>query len=440
MNKRENIISNLDPVILGIYVLLMVMGLANIYSASYDPDHPHFFDQATEHGKQALWIGISVVLGAAVMLVRGQFLRDFSYAIYAGVLVLLVLVLLVGKLVNGQRGWFEFGSFSIQPSEFAKFATALALSRYLSGLKALADARSRIVSALIIAAPAALILLQPDTGTALVGLAFILVLYREGLSGNILLLGILALVLGILSLLTKDSSMDLPFTEVMLTGKYFLIAMIAAVLLICAWLVRRMVVRRERQRYYRLIIFTFIASGAIIGSVDYAFENVMQEHQRDRILDMLGQKEDLQGLGYNVEQSKIAIGSGGFLGKGYLEGTHTKYKYVPKQSTDFIFCTVGEEWGFLGSIVLIAVFATLILRIIFIGDRQRSRFTRIYCYCVACIFFLHLAINIGMTIGLAPVIGIPLPFFSYGGSSLIGFSILIGILLRLDAERLATLR
>ncbi|MEO8066300.1 MAG: rod shape-determining protein RodA [Flavobacteriales bacterium] len=440
MNKRENIVSNLDPVILGIYVLLMVMGLANIYSASYDPDHPHFFDQATEHGKQALWIGISVVLGAAVMLVRGQFLRDFSYAIYAGVLLLLILVLVVGKLVNGQRGWFEFGSFSIQPSEFAKFATALALSRYLSGLKALADARSRIVSALIIAAPAGLILLQPDTGTALVGLAFILVLYREGLSGNVLLLGILALVLGILSLLTKDSSMDLPFTEVMLTGKYFLIAMIAAVLLICAWLVRRMVVRRERPRYFRLIVFTFIASGAIIGSVDYAFENIMQEHQRDRILDMLGQKEDLQGLGYNVEQSKIAIGSGGFLGKGYLEGTHTKYKYVPKQSTDFIFCTVGEEWGFVGSIVLIAVFATLILRIIFIGDRQRSRFTRIYCYCVACIFFLHLAINIGMTIGLAPVIGIPLPFFSYGGSSLIGFSILIGILLRLDAERLATLR
>ncbi|MBK7554937.1 MAG: rod shape-determining protein RodA [Flavobacteriales bacterium] len=440
MNKRENVISNLDPVILGIYVLLMAMGLANIYSASYDADHPNFFDQSTEHGKQALWIGISIVLGAAVMLIRGQFLRDYSYAIYAGVMVLLALVLLVGKVVNGQKGWFEFGSFSIQPSEFAKFATALALSRYLSGLKALADNKSRLVSALIIAGPAALILLQPDTGTALVGLAFILVLYREGLSGNILLLGILAAVLGILSLLTKDSSMDLPFTEVVLTGKYFLITMLALVLLGCAWIVRRMVVRRERRRYFRLIAFTFIASVAIIGSVDYAFENVLQDHQRDRILDMLGQKEDPRGVGYNVEQSKIAIGSGGLTGKGYLEGTHTKYKYVPKQSTDFIFCTVGEEWGFLGSVVLIAVFATLILRIILISDRQRSRFTRIYCYCVACIFFLHLAINIGMTVGLAPVIGIPLPFFSYGGSSLIGFSILIGILLRLDAERLATLR
>lgn len=440
MNKRENIIANLDPVILGIYLLLMGLGLMNIYSASYDPDFPNFFDQTTEHGKQAVWIGISITLGAAVMLVRGDFLRDFSYGIYAFILLLLVLVLLVGKEVNGQKGWFGVGSFGIQPSEFAKFATALALSRYLSGLKALADGRSRLVSTLIIAAPAALILLQPDTGTALVSLAFILVLYKEGLSGNFLLLGILALVLGILSLLTKDSSLDLPFTEVALTGKYFLIAMIALVLLGLVFVVRRFVVRRERKRYFQLMAFTFLISVGIISSVDYAFNNVLQEHHRDRILDMLGQKEDLKGFGYNVEQSKIAIGSGGLLGKGYLEGTHTKYKYVPEQSTDFIFCTVGEEWGFLGSVVLIALFATLILRIIFISDRQRSRFTRIYCYCVACIFFFHLTINIGMTVGLAPVIGIPLPFFSYGGSSLIGFSILLGILLRLDAERLGQLR
>lgn len=440
MNKRENIVANLDPVILGIYLLLMALGLMNIYSASYDPDVPNFFDQTTEHGKQAVWIGISITLGAAVMLVRGDFLRDFSYGIYAFILLLLVLVLIIGKEVNGQKGWFGVGSFGIQPSEFAKFATALALSRYLSGLKALADARSRLVSTLIIAAPAALILLQPDTGTALVSLAFILVLYKEGLSGNFLLLGILALVLGILSLLTKDSSLDLPFTEVVLTGKYFLIAMIALVLLGLVFVVRRFVVRRERKRYFQLMAFTFLISVGIISSVDYAFNNVLQEHHRDRILDMLGQKEDLKGFGYNVEQSKIAIGSGGLLGKGYLEGTHTKYKYVPEQSTDFIFCTVGEEWGFLGSVVLIALFATLILRIIFISDRQRSRFTRIYCYCVACIFFFHLTINIGMTVGLAPVIGIPLPFFSYGGSSLIGFSILLGILLRLDAERLSQLR
>lgn len=440
MNKRERVIANIDPVILGLYLLLMGLGLMNIYSASYDPDVPNFFDQSTEHGKQAVWIGISLTLGAAVMLVRGDFLRDFSYGIYAFILLLLVLVLIIGKEVNGQKGWFGVGSFGIQPSEFAKFATALALSRYLSGLKALADGRSRLVSTLIIAVPAALILLQPDTGTALVSLAFILVLYKEGLSGNFLLLGILALVLGILSLLTKDSSLDLPFTEVVLTGKYFLIAMIALVLLGLVFVVRRFVVRRERKRYFQLMGFTFLISVGIISSVDYAFNNVLQDHHRDRILDMLGQKEDLKGFGYNVEQSKIAIGSGGLLGKGYLEGTHTKYKYVPEQSTDFIFCTVGEEWGFLGSVVLIALFATLILRIIFISDRQRSRFTRIYCYCVACIFFFHLTINIGMTVGLAPVIGIPLPFFSYGGSSLIGFSILLGILLRLDAERLSQLR
>lgn len=440
MNKRENIVANLDPVILGLYLLLMALGLMNIYSASYDPDVPNFFDQTTEHGKQAVWIGISITLGAAVMLVRGDFLRDFSFVIYGFILLMLVLVLIIGKEVNGQKGWFGVGSFGIQPSEFAKFATALALSRYLSGLKTLADGRSRLVSTIIIAAPASLILLQPDTGTALVSLAFILVLYKEGLSGNFLLLGILALVLGILSLLTKDSSLDLPFTEVVLTGKYFLIAMIALVLIGLVFVVRRFVVRRERKRYFQLMAFTFLISVGIISSVDYAFNNVLQDHHRDRILDMLGQKEDLKGFGYNVEQSKIAIGSGGLLGKGYLEGTHTKYKYVPEQSTDFIFCTVGEEWGYLGSVVLIALFATLILRIIFISDRQRSRFTRIYCYCVACIFFFHLTINIGMTVGLAPVIGIPLPFFSYGGSSLIGFSILLGILLRLDAERLSQLR
>lgn len=440
MNKRERVIANIDPVILGIYLLLMALGLMNIYSASYNPDVPNFFDQTTEHGKQAVWIGISLTLCAAVMLVRGDFLRDASYIIYAAILLLLVLVLAFGKEVHGQKGWFGVGAFGIQPSEFAKFATALALSRYLSGLKALADGRSRLVSTLIIGAPAALILLQPDTGTALVSLAFILVLYKEGLSGNFLLLGILALVLGILSLLTKDSSLDLPLTEVVLTGKYFLIAMIALMLLGLVFVVRRFVVRRERKRYFQLMGFTFLISVGIISSVDYAFNNVLQEHHRDRILDMLGQKEDLKGFGYNVEQSKIAIGSGGLLGKGYLEGTHTKYKYVPEQSTDFIFCTVGEEWGFVGSMVLIGLFATLILRIIFISDRQRSRFTRIYCYCVACIFFFHLTINIGMTVGLAPVIGIPLPFFSYGGSSLIGFSILLGILLRLDAERLSQLR
>ena len=349
-------------------------------------------------------------------------------------------MLIFGKEVKGAKAWFAIGGFGIQPAEFAKFATALALSRYLSGLKALVDTRSRVISTVIILLPVAFIMLQPDTGTSLVSGAFILVLYREGLSGNVLLLAILAAVLSVLSLILKESSFDLPFTDHQLTGQYLLVASITVFCLLAWWAVRNLVVKRERKRFYSLIALGFLSSVVFISSVDYVFNNVMAQHQQDRILVMLGQMEDPQGLGYNVKQSQTAIGSGGFLGKGYLEGTLTKFKYVPMQSTDFIFCTVGEEWGFLGTSFLVILFTVLILRIIQISDRQRSRFTRIYAYCVASIFFLHLMINVGMTIGLAPVIGIPLPFFSYGGSSMISFTILLGILVRLDAERLSQLR
>jgi rod shape determining protein RodA len=266
------------------------------------------------------------------------------------------------------------------------------------------------------------------------------VLYREGLSGNILLLGILAAVLSVLALIMKETSFGLPFTDAQLGGQYFLMGLIAVFGLLAWLVVRNLVLRRSRRKFYRLIAIGLVSSAVFIGSVDYAFSKVLADHQRDRILVMLGQKEDPQGLGYNVKQSQTAIGSGGFLGKGYLEGTLTKYKYVPMQSTDFIFCTVGEEWGFLGTTCVVVLFAILIVRCILISDRQRSRFTRIYAYCVASIFFLHVMINVGMTVGLAPVIGIPLPFFSYGGSSLMGFTILLGILIRLDAERLSQLR
>lgn len=440
MSARENVAANLDRPILVMYLLLVFMGWANIYSAAYDVDHASIFDQAKEYGKQSVWIAISLVLGASILLVRGELIRESAFVVYGVVLALLGAVLIFGKEVNGAKAWFGVGSFGIQPAEFAKFATALALSRYLSGLKALADVRSRVVSTILILAPVGLIMLQPDTGTALVSGAFILVLYREGLSGNVLLLAILGAVLSILALIMKETSFGLPFTEHELPGQYFLMGLIA-VFSILAWLVvRNFIVKRNRRPLYGLIIIGFVSSTVFIGSVDYAFEKVLAQHQKDRILVMLGQMEDPQGLGYNVKQSKTAIGSGGFLGKGYLEGTLTKYKYVPMQSTDFIFCTVGEEWGFIGTAFVVILFTALILRIIQISDRQRSRFTRIYAYCVASIFFLHLMINVGMTIGLAPVIGIPLPFFSYGGSSLIGFTILLGILVRLDAERLSQLR
>ncbi|WKZ65997.1 MAG: rod shape-determining protein RodA [Flavobacteriales bacterium] len=440
MSARENVAANFDRPLLLIYLALMFMGWANIYSAAYDPDQASIFDLDKEYGKQAVWMGISLTLGAGILLVRGQFIRDSAFLIYAFVMLLLALVLVVGKEVNGAKAWFGVGSFGIQPAEFAKYATSLALARYLSGLKALIDLRSRAVSALLILAPVGLIMLQPDTGTALVSGAFILVLYREGLSGNVLLLAILAAFLSILSLILKESSFDLPFTDRALSGPMFLLLVIIIIGALAWLVVRNMVVKRARRRLYAYIVIGVLASAAFIGSLDYAFEKVLAQHQRDRILVMLGQMEDPQGLGYNVKQSQTAIGSGGFSGKGYLEGTLTKFKYVPMQSTDFIFCTVGEEWGFLGTSFVVILFTVLILRIIQISDRQRSKFTRIYAYCVASIFFLHLMINVGMTIGLAPVIGIPLPFFSYGGSSMIGFTLLLGTLVRLDAERLSLLR
>ncbi|MCB0773036.1 MAG: rod shape-determining protein RodA [Flavobacteriales bacterium] len=429
----------MDKPLVGLYLLLMAMGWANIYSAAYDPDHANLFDTAREYGAQSIWICVSLLLGAGILLVHGEFFRNLAYPIYAFVLVLLVLVLLVGREVNGAKAWFGVGGFGIQPAEFSKFATALALSKYLSGLKTLQEVRSRVIAAMLILLPVALILLQPDTGTALVSGAFVLVLYREGLSGNILLIAIMAAILVVLSLIMKESTHAIPFTGWEMHGQYFLIFLLGVFCLLIFLFVRKFVFKHRRKRIYAYLLFAFLGSAAFISSVDRLVDR-MPLHQQTRIRVLLGLEYDPRGYGYNVEQSKTAIGSGGLLGKGYKQGTFTKYKYVPMQSTDFIFCTVGEEWGFVGSTVLVLLFGALILRCIQVSERQRSRFTRIYAYCVASIFFLHLMINVGMAIGLAPVIGIPLPFFSYGGSSLIGFTVLLAILVRLDAERLEHLR
>jgi rod shape determining protein RodA len=439
MNGRDKVATNFDRPLVLMYLALMFMGWANIYSAAYDPEHASIFDQSREYGKQGVWMAISLVIGAVTLLVRGHVFRDAAYTIYAVVLGLLVAVLLFGKEVNGAKAWFAIGGFGIQPAEFAKFATALALSRYLSGLKALADMRSRVMSGILILLPVALIMLQPDTGTALVSGAFILVLYREGLSGNVLLMAIMAAILSVLSLIMKESTFGLPFTDRELGGEYFLMLLLTVFAVLAYFFVRNLVLKRLRKRMYGYIIFGLLGSVAFIGTVDRMVDK-MAPHQQTRIRILLGLEEDPQGYGYNVKQSQTAIGSGGFAGKGYLQGTLTKFKYVPMQSTDFIFCTVGEEWGFLGTTFVVLLLTALVLRIIQISDRQRSKFTRIYAYCVASIFFLHLMINVGMTIGLAPVIGIPLPFFSYGGSSMIAFTILLAILLRLDAERLTQLR
>jgi rod shape determining protein RodA len=426
------------PLVL-IYLLLMGMGWANIYSAAYDPAHANLFDRAREYGAQSVWICASLLIGAGMLLVHGEFIRRLAYPIYGFVLLLLVLVLLVGREVNGAKAWFGVGGFGIQPAEFSKFATALALSSYLSGLKTLKEMRSRVIAAVLILLPVALIMLQPDTGTALVSGAFVLVLYREGLSGNILLLAIMAAILAVLSLILKESTFGLPFTDKVLHGQYFLVLLIALFAFLAFLFVRKFILKHRRKRIYAYLLFGFLGSAAFISSVDQIVDH-MPNHQQTRIRVLLGLEYDPRGYGYNVEQSKTAIGSGGLTGKGYLQGTFTKYKYVPMQSTDFIFCTVGEEWGFVGTTVVVLLFGALILRCIQVADRQRSRFTRIYAYCVASIFFLHLMINVGMAIGLAPVIGIPLPFFSYGGSSLIGFTLLLSTLVRLDAERLEQLR
>jgi rod shape determining protein RodA len=374
-----------------------------------------------------------------LLLLDGDFIKRSSPIVYAVTTLLLVLVLIFGKEVNGAKAWFGFGSFGIQPSEFAKIGTAMMLAYYLSQANIkIQEARTKTIAGAITAVPALLILLQPDTGTVLVFAAFILVLYREGLSGNILLLGLFTMILSILSLLLKSASVEVFGAEI--GGQFVLMFIIVLLSVLAFFFIQTFILPRFRKKNKILLMGTALGSLLFIGTLDQVFENVLEPHQKIRINILLGLEEDPQGAGYNVKQSKTAIGSGGFSGKGYLDGTLTKYKYVPMQSTDFIFCTIGEEWGFVGSSVVVVLFLTLMLRIIYIAERQRATFTRIYGYAVACILFLHLLINVGMTIGLAPVIGIPLPFFSYGGSSLWGFTILLFILLKLDTERLVVLR
>lgn len=441
MRTRKNIFKDLDWFILSIYLALMIMGWLNIYSASYNDAHPSIFDPSQEYGKQFIWMATSLVIGMIILLLDGDFIKRISPVFYAVTCVFLVLVLIFGKEVNGAKAWFGFGSFGIQPSEFSKVGISLLLAHYLSSSESqFSTFRTKVVAVAIIAFPAMLIMLQPDTGTVLVFAAYVLVLYREGLSGNILLLGLLAGILSVLSLILKATEVALPFTDLTVHGHYVLMFFIVLIGALFFAAITKMVLPRNRKRNYALLIGTVVGSLLFISSLDQLFENVLEPHQKIRINILLGLEEDPLGAGYNVKQSQTAIGSGGFSGKGYLDGTLTKFKYVPMQSTDFIFCTIGEEWGFMGSLVIILLFLALMLRLIFIAERQRSKFSRIYGYAVACIFFMHLLINIGMAIGLAPVIGIPLPFFSYGGSSLWGFTLLLFIMLKLDTERLIVLR
>jgi len=422
MRERRGIFQGIDWVMVFIYLLLVFMGWINIYAAVYNQDQPSILDFSQRYGKQLVWIGAAFILAVVIIIIDPKFFNQFAFLIYGFALITLVFVLLFGKEVAGSKSWFEIGSFAIQPAEFVKFATALALAHYLGSLGVKVDnIKATFYSALIILTPAALIILQNDTGSALVYVAFIFVLYRQGLSGNIFVIGFVFAMLAILSLLLAS-----------LQAKLILVG----ILLVFHGLSYLMM--KHNIRNLLKLIAVFIILVVYIFSVDFAFSK-LQAHQQTRIKISLNIESDPHGAGYNVNQSKIAIGSGGFTGKGFLKGTQTKFNFVPEQSTDFIFCTVGEEWGFIGSSLVVILFVILLMRIIYIAERQRSHFSKIYGYGVASILFFHFTINIGMVLGLLPVIGIPLPFFSYGGSSLWAFTILLFIFIRQDAERMQLL-
>jgi rod shape determining protein RodA len=419
MRKSENLLQNIDWWLVVIYVLLVFMGWISVYASVYNEEHYKITDLSQKYGKQMIWIASAFLIALFLLIIDGNFYAAFAIPIYLISLIALVAVLFVGTEISGSKSWFKFGEFGIQPAEFAKFATNMALAKFLSQLDInLKENRTKIIAALLIFIPFILIILENETGVALVYTCFIFVLYREGLSGNYLLLGAIVAILFLLALLID---------KLILVGVLVIIGSVMMVFM-----------KKNLKNFSRVLALLIIASG-IIFSVDYAF-NKLEPHQKTRINVFLGKESDPKKAGYNVNQSLIAIGSGGISGKGFLNGTQTKYDFVPEQSTDFIFCTVGEEWGFAGTVVVITLFVILLLRILYIAERQRSPFSRIYAYGVASIFFFHFVVNIGMTIGLAPVIGIPLPFFSYGGSSLWSFTILLFILIKLDAYRLQILR
>jgi len=433
MRNQRSIFANIDNVTVILYVVLVFIGWISIYAAVYNEEHHSIFDISQRYGMQLLWIAAAFVIATIILMFDGQFFPTFAYPIFVALLLTLVGVLLFGAEVKGSKSWFKIGSFALQPSEFGKFATALALAKYLSGLNIkMQDMKTKVIASIIIGIPAVLILLQNDTGSTLVYASFVFVLYREGLSGNILLLGLYTAFLFVISLLMRIN--DFTFFSTVLSGDQLLIIILGLIAALVIYATKR------AKRFWMIVVAAFVFSAGLIFSVDYIFENVLEPHQSKRINVLLGIESDPQGAGYNVNQSLIAIGSGGFAGKGFMEGTQTKFDFVPEQSTDFIFCTIGEEWGFLGSFVLVCLYIGLFLRIIFLAERQRSIFSRIYGYAVASILFFHFLINIGMAIGLAPVIGIPLPFISYGGSSLWSFTILLFIFIKLDAERINVLR
>lgn len=416
--KNQSVTNNIDWISIVIYIALVIMGWLNIYSSSLSTvtDSNSIFDFSQIYGKQFLFILFTIPLIFIVLSVEAKFYEKFSIVIFIVALVSLAGLFVFGKTIAGQRCWYAIGSFTLQPSEFAKSATALALAKYLSDVQInLKEVKNQIQALIIVFLPVMLILPQPDPGSALIYSVFFVVLFREGLPGWYLMTGLIGIVVFILTLAIGNPLIVIGITVVGLIINHF------------------------RSRFVdRNIIMSAILLVLISGlsfSVDYVFDNVFKQHHRDRFNILLGKEVDMKGVGYNTNQSEIAIGSGGLFGKGYLEGTQTKGGFVPEQHTDYIFTTVGEEWGFLGSLFVIGMFAFLILRIVYLAERQKTKFSRVYGYCVAGILFIHFFVNIAMVVGVFPTIGVPLPFFSYGGSGLWGFTILLFIFLKMDANK-----
>lgn len=394
------------------YSLLVILGWITIFSTSYNPSANVGFSLSLPYVRQLLWIGTSIVLAVVILLLDSRIIQHYSYHFYLLCLLLVISTFFLGSEINGAKVWIKIGAFSIQPSEFMKLATALALAKFFNEGKTLGEKKSIWFIAFgIILTPAFIILLQKDTGSALVFFSFIVLFYREGMSGIIFIIGAIAVFLFVFTLLTNE---------------IYAIALLTVILII-AWIVDR----KDKKKIIRNIIIYAIAI-VFIGAVNIGYNKVLQPHQRQRIDTLLGKTSDPKGADFNLIQSKIAIGSGGFFGKGYLNGTQTKLNFVPEQSTDFIFCAIGEEWGFVGSCALGALFLSLVIRILRLSEKQRNPYARYYGYGIAGIIAFHFFINIGMTIGLVPIIGIPLPFISYGGSSLWAFTAMLFIFIKLN--------
>ncbi len=413
--KNQGVTNNLDWITILLYAMLVSMGWMTIYSASLPDQTTSIFDIGQIYGKQIMFIMSSIPLIIVVLTMDAKIYEKYSLIFYGLGIVLLAGLFVAGKTIKGQTNWYAFGGFSMQPSEFAKIGTALILSKYLSDVQInLGKVNHQLIAFAIIAFPVMLIMMQPDAGSAMIFAAFFLVLYREGLPGWYLFTGAVAIALFLLALLVKP---------------YFLVG-IALVIIIVQYVLTR---RAFRNPVLSALIFVGIAG--FVFSVDYVYENVLEDHQKDRINVLFDKDVNQQAEGYNLNQSMIAIGSGGWLGKGWLEGTQTKGGFVPEQHTDYIFTTVGEEWGFAGAVGVIAIFVTLLLRILYLAERQKTKFSRTYGYCVAAILFMHFFVNITMLIKLFPTIGVPLPFFSYGGSSLWAFTILLFVFIKMDANK-----